>query len=372
MIRLDGDDMALNIPNMVESLKKEGMLPSDYLSTLLRNHDIILLGEHHAIKENIQCLIDAIPQLYEAGMRVLGMEFGCAEDQRQLDNLVMGDVYDESLARQLFFNYNTLFAYQDYQAIYKAVFQFNQTRFKNSKKLRILNLSYQYHWHHINTSPNTIHEARRVFHKGGTEWFRFKRIQKHVIECQEKMVALVGNIHAYTKYEPPVFDYLAQGFIRHENRHMGHLIKRYTNARVKTVLFHEYLPALETGKHIQPADGMIERVMSRLNHQPLGFDLSESMIGDLKDHSFLATGYQNFKLKDLADGYLYLKPLAKRQGASVDKDYLHHVSLSDVLANFPDPDWHETPNSLESYWLLVSKYVDLTRRYQPIENHQKL
>ncbi len=358
--------MQVTMTAALKALKEYGQKPAKYLASCMEDHDVILLGEHHAIHDNIQCLIDAIPVLYEAGMDVLGMEFGCAEDQSQLDALLCGSLYDEDKARALMFNYNTLFAYQTYQEVYRAVFEFNQTLPAHKKKLTILNLSYRYRWHAIEGSVQSISQMKTVFHRGGTEWFRFNRIKEHVIKPNKKMVALVGNIHAYTDYHVPVLDYLSKDFIRFENRHLGHLLKQEGNVRVKTVLFHEYFPALEPGKHVQPAGGLIEKVMRENDDQPVGFDLKNTDLGEINDHSQLALGRDVFKLKDLTDGYIFLKPLQQRQGARVDKRYLNGKTLEDVLANFPDPNWHEKPSTVDAYWDLVSAYVDLTKRYQPI------
>lgn len=333
--------------------------PDRYLANLLQSTDVILLAENHAIKQNIDCLIQAIPALYRAGANYIGMEFGASEDQEALDRLVLAKEYDEDLARELIFNYNPIFPYKEYQLIYKAVWLFNRALDKNELPLKILNLSYKYNWTRF-TPPRTPSNMKRVFYKGGTEHYRFNLIKEKVILKKKKMVAIVGNVHAYTKYKVPVFDYLEENFVRFQDKFLGNLLYHHYGEKVKTVFFHDYVESKHGYKPI--TNGKLEHDIKEAGLSQVGFDLN-TPLGNYKEDSYLAMGYNDFRLKNLADGYIFHTPLSGLKGATLDYDFLKGKTLEDVLKNYPDKDWHAAPNTLDEYWAMVTHYVDLDKRY---------
>ena len=72
----------------LEALAKEGAAPQAYVLRQFEHADLVLLGEDHAIAQNLAFVRDLIPQLHRAGIGNLVMEFGAQEDQRELDRLL--------------------------------------------------------------------------------------------------------------------------------------------------------------------------------------------------------------------------------------------------------------------------------------------
>lgn len=135
-----------NFDQSIKYLNNNNFSPQNYVLEKFTNYDIILLAEDHRVKENLIFLGKLIPQLYKKGIYTLGMEFGASEDQLLLDSLVTAETYDENLARQLMFNYNSGWAFKEYMDIYKFTWEFNKSLKKNERKFKILNLSYKYNW----------------------------------------------------------------------------------------------------------------------------------------------------------------------------------------------------------------------------------
>jgi uncharacterized iron-regulated protein len=130
----------------VSYLNQYGKTPTDYILGKFSTYDVVLLGEDHAIKEDLDFIIDLIPSLYKAGVYNLGMEFGASEMQSKLDSLLNAKIYDEESARDMMYFYNVGWAYKEYTDIYWSVWKFNKSLPVNAKKFKILNLSYQYNW----------------------------------------------------------------------------------------------------------------------------------------------------------------------------------------------------------------------------------
>lgn len=338
--------------------------PEDYLIGKFRRYDVVLIGEDHAVQQNLALAGSLIPRLYRAGVYAFGMEFGATEDQARLDALVTGVNYDENEARRLMFDYNVRWAYRGYQDLYKAAWQLNRSLPQGARRFRIINLSYRYQWASF-TGQRTPMTVSRVFPKGDTERFRADLVGREILAKHEKMLILTGTIHAFTRYEEPDYDYLSRGFFRLEDRYMGERLYRMAPGRVCFIVLHQPFPG-RTGGLVSPAGGDIGRVMADLGNRPVGFDLTGTPLGDLPDDSYYATGHPGFRLADLADGYVFLAPFRELRGCAVDDRFLDGQSWPDVRREWPDPDWTPRPADPEQYWRDVRSFADLAERYRNV------
>lgn len=352
----------------IDYLATYSSTPEAYILAQFDHRDVVLLAEDHAIRHNLLLAQRLVPLLHQVGVYNFGMEFGASEDQPALDALVgfsgpAGD-YNEDRARHLMFNYNVGWAYREYTDIYRAAWTLNHSLPKNAPRFRVLNLSYRYDWRGFN-GILTPERVRHVFHKGGTEAYRARIVEREIIERGEKILILTGTIHAFTRFAMPVFDYNAPDFVRFDDRHLGNLIDRMAPGRSATILLHQPFPSRRDGpvELVQPAGGAIERIMSALDNPRTGFSLAGTPLGDLPDDSFYATGNPDFRLRDLADGYIFEMPFRAYEGCTVDEAYPVAENWAEVQAQWPDPNWHPRPGSPADYWRRVRTYADLARRY---------
>lgn len=115
---------------------------------------------------------------------------------------------------------------------------------------------------------------------------------------------------------------------------------------------------------ISPANGKIEQIMNLLSNQPIGFDLNDTPLGQLPDSSYYSMGYTKFKLSDLYDGYLFLKPIKKLTSCTIDPFFLNDSNWQQALKNIPDPDWRPKPNNLAEYWKQIYDFADIVKYYE--------
>src|SRR5689334_16867726 len=54
--------------------------PYEYVAEQFRDHDLVLVGEWHLGRQNLEFLKRLIPQLPQAGVFTLGYEFASSED----------------------------------------------------------------------------------------------------------------------------------------------------------------------------------------------------------------------------------------------------------------------------------------------------
>ena len=353
-------------------LRDQWRTPEQYVLDAFARRDVVLLAEDHAIRHNLLLVGRLVPLLPAAGVFTLGMEFGASEDQAALDALTTADTYDEALARQLMFNYNVGWAYHEYMDLYRAAWAYNRTRPLGSLPFRVLNLSYRYDWRGagaVRTPANT----RRVFPRGGTERYRAELIGREVLDRGDKLLVLTGGVHALTRCAVPEFDFNAEGFVRTDDGYMGHRLQRAAPGRVATVWLHRPLDSQLHGpaERVHPAGGAIERILSRFAERRVGFDLltaggDTTPLGTLPDDSFYATGRPNFRLADLADGYIYEMPFRAYQGCTVDEAFLTEATWPAAQGQWPAPHWRPRPNSPAGYWRAVGEYVDIGQRYAQV------
>ena len=88
-----------------EYLNENYMNPEDYIISKYKDHDIVIIGEYHRIKHDLELIHHLIPMLYENGIYTLGIEFAKREDQFLIDSVLSSSTYDENLARQITFNF---------------------------------------------------------------------------------------------------------------------------------------------------------------------------------------------------------------------------------------------------------------------------
>ena len=367
---LYGQSAPNSVPVLLDYLQKNGKAPDDYVIGKLKDHSVILLGESHALKDNLDFVAALIPKLYKAGVYNIGMEFGASEDQSRLDSLINALVYDEQLARDLMFNYNVGWAYKEYTDIYQAAWTFNHSLPSTAKKFRILNISYKYDWSHF-TPPRTPQNMSEVFMKGTTDKYRADLIEREIILKKEKIVILTGTPHAYTRYQSCSFEFNADNFCHYDDGWFGiRLYKKYPK-EVFDILLHQPFYNFQNKKPVllSPANGQIEVLMDSFNYAPVGFDLFNSPVGSLSDSSSYSLCHPGFTMADFFDGYIFLKPFSKMRGCTFDSLFFAGKSWEQVQQQLPDPDWRGKPKSLEDYIGQIKSFVDMPMRFKGLDGY---
>lgn len=341
--------------------------PEDYVVRQFDHARIVLLGEDHGVREHVLFVQRLIPRLQRAGVTTLGLEFGAAEDQPALDALVSAVDYDEAAARRILFGYDTAWAYVEYLDLYRAAWAFNRSRPRGTPPFRILNLSYRYDWRAAGAVMTPV-RARAIFAQGPVDRFRADRIKAEILDPQRKLLALVGTVHATTRYAQREYDYNAPDFEREDRRHLGNLLLAMAPGRVRSILFHQpFASAADGGAKLQqPANGAIERLMHATGDVPAGFDLDSTPLGALPDRSYYGSGEPGFTLGRIADGYVYLAPLARLTGCTVDEQFVTAANWREAQARFASQ-MRARPASLDDYWRSVREYADLRARYADVQ-----
>jgi len=352
--------------DQISFIRNNGQSPSEYLISRFNKHDLVLLGEDHAIKENLEFVKQLIPQLYNAGITNLCMEFGSYEIQEMMDSLLIAPDYNEQLARDMMFYYNVGWAYNEYTDIYKEVWKLNRSLAPEQKKFRIINLSYQYNWSEF-ASPRTPENMSKVFYLGTPDDFRTRIIEKEVIGKAEKALVYMGLVHVFTAYERPILKMNNDDFCDFDAGYTGNRLYRKYPGKVFNIMLHHPLEAKNKPDSYwrSPANGAIELIMEKNGNRPVGFGLVNTPMGELKDDSYFSMCHPDFRMKDFFDGYIFIKPFKYLSGCTVDPLFFANRSWKEIKRQMPDPDWH-TAGNLEEYLKQLEAYVQIRSRYSEV------
>ncbi len=345
--------------------------PADYLISKFDTADLVLLGEDHAVKQNLDFVAGLIPKLYAAGVTNLVMEFGAEEDQAALDALVTAPTYDAETAKRLMFHYNVMWSWKEYRALYRAAWGFNRTLPVGSPRFRIVNMSYVYRWNTF-TGLRTPATLRRVFWRDMVDAFRANLIEREVLERHQKALVLTGTLHAFTRFAMPETHSDSDGFCLTTSNALGNRLFAAHGARVTNVLLHQSLPSLPgaTNPFEQPGGGEVERVMHLNGDRPVGFDLVGTPMGTIPDRSIYALCDRDFTLSHLFDGYVFLAPFDALRAATIDPDFVNETNIDEAIRDYPDPDWSDRPATLaEARAHLRDMATRIDERYAGLARH---
>jgi hypothetical protein len=350
-------------------LKLNNTNPTDYVLSKFKTYDLVILGEDHAIKQNLDFVASLIPELYRKGVYNLGMEFGASEMQHKMDSLTTAPEFNADVAKAMMYYYNVGWAYKEYILMSEAAWKFNKSLPAGSPKFRIINLSYQFDWSGLKKGQQrTAENMSKVFWKGTADKYRASVVDTEIMQHHQKALLLVGTPHAYTKYSFCNFDYLKDNFCTCDSDWLGQrLLRNYPN-KVFSIILHQpfYNMPNKTPFMISPCNGKVEQIMAANNNKPVGFNLVNSPMGQLADSSRNSLGYKNFTLGQLFDGYIFLAPFSQLQGCTTDTTFFKNKSWESIKAQLPDPDWRGDINNLADYLKVISDYTDIKKRYKAV------
>ncbi|HXY24375.1 MAG TPA: hypothetical protein VEI73_06970 [Candidatus Acidoferrum sp.] len=119
--------------------------PLQFVADKFDSHDVILIGEMHWKKQDVEFVNKLIPYLYRTkGIKIFAWEFGASDLQNEVDSLVNATEFDRkkaiALLRKSFFAWN----FEEYLDIFKTIWEINQAIPSGQEKLKFLQLGSDY------------------------------------------------------------------------------------------------------------------------------------------------------------------------------------------------------------------------------------
>jgi len=338
---------------MVSWLSENGQDPVDYVVSSFKDHDIVFLGEDHRVKHDSLFVQSLIPELYDNGIYVLGMELLCSEDQERIDRLLTASEYNDSLACALLRHYDPSWAYQEYVDILYAVWRMNEAH-PEGPAFRIVGLSPYYDRAKMWFGTE---EEKRIEEEKTAQGDRYMAdvIKREILP--HKALIYCGSHHAFTRYHQlssaPGWQPsgLSAELTAHEKEdywyhiRTGNYILDEIGNRTMTIRLHGFWSSADYENYILPCKGTLDKVAIAYD-KPVAFDIQGSPFEDLGDPDCdYAVGHDNLTLFDLYGGYIILSPITEFEPVTVvsaEKWVNTPEALEEVLGLTADKPYIET------------------------------
>jgi hypothetical protein len=307
---------------LVGYLKKHWATPEEYVISKFKDHDYVFIGEYHRIKQDVDLILNLIPQLYKNGIYNLAIEFGAYQYQNLVDSLLNLPYFDRKLADLIMFKTEPTWGYKEYIDMYKVAWEVNHSPQAGTRKFRIINVGYLY---------NPCSKE----HFGGydPDVFMANNILKEIVSKKEKALIYSGCHHAFTKYHQPVYDFKKDTLTSFNTTRMGNVI--YDTLKEKT--FNIFLHAGWVSNKgfnapcVLPVNGVIDTVMNYFTNKRVGFDVYNSPFGKLKaNDTYYAFGHPDFTLDKFCDGYIYQNAFKNYQPITMEDGFITKDNINDL------------------------------------------
>ena len=327
---------------LIMSIKENSQKPEKYVIEKFKNHQVILIGENHYIKEQVELIKNLIPELYKNGIYNLGTEFIRYSDTEKMNELLTDSIYNEKLAEEMSFNSLWHWGYKEYLDIYKTVWKLNKELPENAPKFRIFGIEEDTDFSYIQSEEDYENPEimKKVFKSSydfeESEGFSAYVIQKEIIDKNEKALIHSGIHHAFTGYYQPGYDAEKKDFSgRYEKERMGNLVKNKLGDKTMTIFVHgPWYDKNGYTNQVLPLDGVLDSLFSipkYKNYLPFGMDTKNTSLGNLKaENTVYKYGYPNFTLKDFCDGYIFLKPINEYSTVTPIKNFVKPENVEHI------------------------------------------
>jgi len=317
-------------------IKKNSEKPIKYVVSKFKKYDYVFIGEYHRNKQDVDFVASLIPELYKKGVKNIVYEFYEYANQNKIDSILTAKEFDSiALNHTLSKGFGVCWGYTEYIDLLRKVWKFNQTLKNNQPKFRVVMMQYEYF---------PCKKGLEMF--GGVEPDKFMAdvVDKEIISKNEKALIYCGIHHAFTKYRQPNYNFEEKKLYGLSNGRLGNIIfSKYPNKTFTIFMHSPWISKIsDESQSVKPVNGVIDSAMGNLNYKPVGFDVKNTYAGTLTStDSYYSLGYENFKLSDFCDGYIFLKPYKDVKFVTVNPNYYDEYNIKLLKDFFRCRGWKE-------------------------------
>jgi hypothetical protein len=333
-----------------------------YITALFETHDVVFLGESHYFEHDVRLVQKLCKPLYERGVRVLATEFARREDQGRIDSLLALPAWDEGLARAIQFDQSVEWGYREYLDIFHSAWELNHSLPEGAPRFRVLGLNDSPDWSFVRTAADRDDAAvmAKVWRGGGEH--AWAGVVLDAVAAGNKVLVYSGIHHAFTRYRQPI---VQNGkFIRFDDSRMGNHVYRAIGDRAVTIFLHAPWPGAGgyDDTYVHPAGGAIDMYMFTRPEGPhaRGFDLAGTPLGEIRPRDCVYMhGYDDFKLSDFCDGWLYTNPISLYGGVEPIADWINEGNIEEARRRTPTLAAREY--SIQEFNDMIARTADVQR-----------
>ena len=298
---------------LVSYVKQSGKSPVAYVVEKFKSHDIVILGETHGNRDNLEFLEKLIPAAYrKAGVRCLATEFLRSRNNQRANKIVTAATYDHDAVMDLNRDYGWIWGYKEYMDLFKAVWELNRSLPAGAEKFRIVGLDIKED--PIDTLPGSKNRSEVMRALQRRDDVMAETFIREIGRKGTKVLLHTGFHHAFTRYrQPRVLNGKLVGLVAPR---LGVLLAKTYGEKVFQVRWHSRSYAADDargmGRPRQVLGGLVDRVMAANGNRPVGFDVEGSPFAKLRDgKSYYFAFEPKVVFADINQGYVFLKPVSE-------------------------------------------------------------
>ncbi|HEV8131029.1 MAG TPA: hypothetical protein VGQ81_07240, partial [Acidobacteriota bacterium] len=320
--------------------------PQHFVAEKFDRYDVVLLGEMHWKRQDVEFVNKLIPYLYRTkGIKIFAWEYGASDFQSEADSLINAPKFDRK--RAIAFSRRSYFAwnFEEYLDIIRTIWEINQSIPNGQEKFTFLQLGSDYNPRKLQSPDIAVQRKER--RRYAYDEKMGKIVEREVLRKHQKALWYSGLHHAFTQYKQPLFLFLkARGvrggeylYQRFERIYMIQLYLPFVN---RLVLPKYFVPSI-FGKRltfVYPFRGAFEQVY-REYKKPFAVDTKNSVFGDLEDtHGYYSMDrWGGLKLREMCDGYIVLCSIDEMEPVSLVPDWVtNEAELEEVKSILPPED----------------------------------
>ena len=348
--------------------------PVDYLVSQFQDHRIIFLGEMGRVREQIQVVIDAIPALYNAGIRHLGVGFALSDDQDRIDELITGEEFDDALAHSILFDRMVVWGFEEYVDVFRAAWEINRNLPEGTPPFRIVGLEVDQDYSHI-VEPEDAEDPekiRQVFAEGLPDVHMANVIREEFLATGNRALIYVGMQHAHTEFRNRAYAERAEELNLGDSRRVGNIIYDQIGDDAVTVLIHTpWGDDRSQNGMAYPAGGALDALLEELpaERRAMGFDVDGTPFAELPVYAkSLTEGYDRLSFSEVTDGYITVELLTDYEPATPIEGFITDENFDRAVSNFPGPtpqDENLSPAQMNEY--IQGLAQSITRLFESFE-----
>jgi hypothetical protein len=321
--------------------------PQPFVAEKFDHHDVVLIGEMHWKRQDVEFVRSLIPYLYRTrGVRVFAWEFGASDFQGEADAIVNAPAFDRKRAiafmRRSSFSWN----FEEYLDIIRTIWEVNHAIPDGQEKVRFLQLGSDHNPRKLTSADPGV--RRREAARFPYDLKMGQIVEREVINKHTKALWYSGLHHAFTHYTQPLFLFLKA----HGIRGGTYLFQRYPERVYLVQLSQPFMDRLLIPRVFAPAlfgrrlsvvppfRGAFDQIY-RAYGRPFAVDAQTSPFGDLADnHSYYSMDrWGSVTLREMSDGYAMLCAVADMEPVRLIPDWItSDAELEEVKAVLPADD----------------------------------
>ena len=316
-------------------LARSGSDPLAYIVKKAKAHELVIVGEHHYIKDYCELFARAVPEVYrKAGVRLIALEVCNAEDNDKIARLVEGPTYDVPLAYEIARSEDwELWGYKEYWDILEAAWALNRSLPAGQEHLRVVGIDKKMDFQLDSLwRANKLTDAALI-EKAKAQPDIYKRddwivenLEKEVLGKGVKGLALIGLNHSFTRYAQPKLDKDLK--LEREWPRTGYILRQKYGDKVFQVALHgpQMSPTVvdKTYQGAEPVmSDLVERIMAAHGNVPVGFDVTGSPFANIRDSlSYYYHWQPQVTFANLNEGFVFVKPIKELAPCSWMKGFI--------------------------------------------------